>query len=692
MTAISHDEVLLKNRNSDRKYPKPQVEVKSQDGEDFRQQRSSAVDRIFHETWIPEISVICLSLGCLAAIGAILLIYDGKPSPELPSSITLNAIISILATASKAALIFAVSASMSQLKWTWYEKGQRLKDFQNFEDASKGPFGALLLLTSKPARSIAAIGAIIVILALGFEPFLQQGIRFPSGVSFESAPTVTIKQGSEFLVGSVDMGFVESVNRGVWSDPSQFERSPFCPTGNCTWPNFRSMGWCHKCEDVTDRVILQGCDFDVTRQDFLDANNSTIVRECNVTFEGMDGLPSQSPVVFRTFDDFNDTQIEISISVDTVWEQVWDIGDTYDFQSNRSFLGIASPLVTLGHAKFVDYPADDQLFVTGLSIEKASQCVLDLCVREYNIAVLDGTTKVEEVSVAYGERFDWKPPTGLTERQAVPTEDAQILDEDDQILDEDNFAGFMSCWKQNGISGQDLNLTYVELPSPYDLASSKRFGYVDRANLVFCSDSPMDLTGANQQHLHWYWGGDVVAKLAGMTKLTWNCYDGGSKCGRTALIDSEDGGSVLADTTRLIKEVGLEPVLASLAGSLTKLTVDSSGGEQIAGEIGQLRLFVRVRWEWLILPGALSIAGVLLLALTMVQTVRRGTPLWKGSIYPLIYHNLIEEGVQSPVGRPAMPPRTNTQSSTALVSEMVAEAKTKKVRLEIESRPQGSWL
>ena len=73
--------------------------------------------RRFYETWLFEICIIALSLGCIAGVVIVLRVFDGKPQPDFPSGITLNAIVSILGTSSKAALIFVVATSLSQLKW-----------------------------------------------------------------------------------------------------------------------------------------------------------------------------------------------------------------------------------------------------------------------------------------------------------------------------------------------------------------------------------------------------------------------------------------------------------------------------------------------------------------------------------------------------------------------------------------------
>ena len=51
--------------------------------------------------WLWEIAGIMLSLGATITIIVVLAMYDGQPLPNWPYSITLNAMVSILATIAK---------------------------------------------------------------------------------------------------------------------------------------------------------------------------------------------------------------------------------------------------------------------------------------------------------------------------------------------------------------------------------------------------------------------------------------------------------------------------------------------------------------------------------------------------------------------------------------------------------------
>jgi hypothetical protein len=87
--------------------------------------------RITLDTWAPEALALFISAASILAITAILVRYGDKKSPEMSYGITLNAIVSILATASRSLLIFAVSMCIGQLKWCWYhERKCKVEDIQ----------------------------------------------------------------------------------------------------------------------------------------------------------------------------------------------------------------------------------------------------------------------------------------------------------------------------------------------------------------------------------------------------------------------------------------------------------------------------------------------------------------------------------------------------------------------------------
>lgn len=213
------------------------------------------------------ILAIGFSLSCFIAIIAVLSSFGGKQSPELSYGLRLNTIVSILATACKSSLLFLVAESIGQLKWVWFFQGREdarkrpLHDIQSFDGASRGPLGSLMIIVGHKGLSLASLGATITLLSLAFDPFIQQIIDYPLGEITRDSDLAMAKQAVGFerdYDKFSDSQIRNSVNAGIWTD--NFEVNTTCPSGNCTWPSFDSVGWCSQCEDVTDSAVLVGCD------------------------------------------------------------------------------------------------------------------------------------------------------------------------------------------------------------------------------------------------------------------------------------------------------------------------------------------------------------------------------------------------------------------------------------------------
>lgn len=122
-----------------------------------------------------------------------------------------------------------------------------MHDVVVFDDASRGPLGAFVLLDSPKIllRSIAAIGAIATILLLGLNPFVQQLLTYSTVTVSTSSEDVRVKKASTF---NESLPSLDVVNRGICSDTFDFPLQPSCDTGNCTWREYDSITWCDVCE------------------------------------------------------------------------------------------------------------------------------------------------------------------------------------------------------------------------------------------------------------------------------------------------------------------------------------------------------------------------------------------------------------------------------------------------------------
>ncbi|KAK8067094.1 hypothetical protein PG997_013841 [Apiospora hydei] len=125
--------------------------------------------------WKWELLLLLLSVLSLVATAVTLYRLSGN-SLESWGGFFLgpNTVVSILAAISKASLAFAVSSCVAQAKWNWYRRGRdHLLIFERFEEASKGPWGSVRLLGTIWVRHWSALGALIIITLLAYEPFMQ---------------------------------------------------------------------------------------------------------------------------------------------------------------------------------------------------------------------------------------------------------------------------------------------------------------------------------------------------------------------------------------------------------------------------------------------------------------------------------------------------------------------------------------
>ncbi|KAL5404698.1 hypothetical protein PMIN03_008966 [Paraphaeosphaeria minitans] len=227
--------------------------------------------------WLLEIISWSLSALCMASIVIMLLRYQDKRIPRWPLGLTLNAYISVMAKIASAALLLPVSEALGQLKWSWFQgdNSKKMWDFEIFDNASRGPWGSLLLIVRTKGRSLAALGACVTIMALLLDPFFQQVVEYPEHWRIQpgngSIPRATgyepFSTGKEFMLGlenvEVDQTMLGIQNRFFYSNgtlPMTFGKGvraevPLgCPNSNCTWPEYESFGVSSECLDASDRL------------------------------------------------------------------------------------------------------------------------------------------------------------------------------------------------------------------------------------------------------------------------------------------------------------------------------------------------------------------------------------------------------------------------------------------------------
>jgi hypothetical protein len=242
-------------------------------------------------SWWWEWSSVVVAVGCLAGMIALLLSVRDKPVPKWPSGISVNAILSVLVTVQKGAMGVIIAECLSQLKWSWFKKERKLEDLSTFDEATRGVWGAGVLLVTPRAWYLAYSGAFLFIAAFMIGPTVQQSVTvkirvIESDSSFASMPVCN--QTAFDVMGTngagpgdnrVRMPILGAMYNGLLQTGSQNPISPICPSGNCTFPAYQSLGFCSECQDISDQIVYTVADTGNNTGDGLPPANSTLSAE-----------------------------------------------------------------------------------------------------------------------------------------------------------------------------------------------------------------------------------------------------------------------------------------------------------------------------------------------------------------------------------------------------------------------------
>ncbi|KAJ9606319.1 hypothetical protein H2200_009280 [Cladophialophora chaetospira] len=236
---------------------------------DFQNETSDVVandgQRMSLLEWRWELSMLLLSGLAILALVIVLAVEDGKQYRRW-GPLTLNAVNTILTTVAGSSMTAFVGSALSQNMWNAFAQRQNgrgtfvtrpARDLQVFDSASRGPMGSLILLVHRRARSVAALGALVTVLNLGFATFTQQLIttefQLPEVGTAAAFPRCEVYDAYQLNLSTV----AAVVQAGLLGDNAP-TLAPGCPTGNCTYSkSIPTVGLCGGCTEVTHRLSRQ---------------------------------------------------------------------------------------------------------------------------------------------------------------------------------------------------------------------------------------------------------------------------------------------------------------------------------------------------------------------------------------------------------------------------------------------------
>ncbi|KAJ5203343.1 hypothetical protein N7449_005422 [Penicillium cf. viridicatum] len=249
-------------------------------------------------SWTWEIAGAGLSLICLVLLVVFLKYADGAEYDTWQYRLSPNTVASAIVTVAKASLLLMVSSSLSQLKWNPSNEKTRLYHFQVLDQASRGPWGSLEVLWRwKLKPGLITAGAFLTVFSVAIDPLAQQLLSYPiirrktpssDGLAYAQS---THSYSAQDLTGltpifaqyEMEPDMVEAIVSGLGGKSTGLE--PVCPTGDCEYPVFVSLGICSSCEDVTAKST-QICDMttiEAVEHDDLNFFNKSLPLNCSYT-------------------------------------------------------------------------------------------------------------------------------------------------------------------------------------------------------------------------------------------------------------------------------------------------------------------------------------------------------------------------------------------------------------------------
>ena len=315
----------------------------------------------------------------------------------------------------------------------------------------------------------------------------------------------------------------------------------------------------------------------------------------------------------------------------STWYDRTDFGDY--LHTTHTHLGVEGPILAVGRASFLHGKNDE---VAGsiydflpVRLQRAQECVIDICFADYAVNVSKGKPSVSIIRTQHAVQFQRKLPV------IWPTDN---LDQNTTY----------HCWRSPDTSEPDLELKSIyKYPDNYTEATASCGLWVDAKGRAFC------LEVGNTNCGRYNWAHEISKRLTTNFPDEPRWFANGSIGGVRYPAN---------DVMQRISDNGLETVMQNIATSLTNLAVTQGlVNEQpvnppidetlnvMHGHAGSSVTYVKARFQWMILPSLLEVAAIVLLYRTIRSTKKKAAPLWKETILALLFYGLKDDFARSGV-------------------------------------------
>jgi hypothetical protein len=365
-------------------------------------------------TWWLEILCCILFLAAFFAIVATVYPYSGKKPPNWKYGLTLNTFIAIETVILKAAMVFVVAEGLGQLKWSWFDRERTLHDLTTYDNASRGPWGALLLLFKLRGRQlVSCVGAFVILAALIIDPFAQQLVSAQDCDVIVLNTNATISRSNYFNESSqtgadgstASVPLQNAINAGIYAPGGAVAFG--CVTGNCTFGQpYSTVGYCGSCLDLTTNLTVENITYP-----YYSYPNGTSLYETAVNISlhsdpaaGYDiastsilaGGPNQTVFALNSYletDVGSETDIVASFLDSDFTRCGGNFGTIEDARRNLTW-GCGNLGLSL--------PTDGKNPNAAVG---AARCSLSPCIRTYTASVVNGTLNEQLINVSGDDNF-----------------------------------------------------------------------------------------------------------------------------------------------------------------------------------------------------------------------------------------------------------------------------------------------
>ncbi|KAH8687092.1 hypothetical protein BGZ61DRAFT_589439 [Ilyonectria robusta] len=627
--------------------------------------------RIKWAAWGLEYWAILGSVASFVAMVVLLHIFDGKVVFTW-NSVTLNTIVSILSLTIKATLAYVLAECMAQWKWILFAREARsLMDFERIDAATRGPLGSLRVLIRTRGAPYLQFGAILTLLAIGLDPLAQQLVQLQQSVVFErhgyddpnnvalisQAPsysmgkmTVTEEQllNSSYSNWSIETEIPLSMQSAIFTGLSrslwEVEREPLvqCPTGNCTWGQFNTLGVCHKCNNITSDLKRMDGFGDVlvalTGSHFTATIPSTAFYLPNGHFiANIDGCPpydganaecdGKQPLVIyydegyavTSFGTGNPNKTNSMKDIDTL---IWSMSVIY-------------PEVELLNVSTSQAASDERESIKWPNVPmRAMECAIHYCVKTVDSSV-NGNQLIEEIS----EATDFIRDPDSWERSPEPDNNLPENIPPDDEVDSLEFDSRYSVASYSSLvlkSPDNNTAPWYRVDQVSVKSLSAHFQSLFKTNF----QRPTGLNNTDASEIK-----KELEKKLGKGAVGFN----GVSLGPDSLDLSMKATPPALNGVWAWKRTNMTRAFNTLAISMTNKMrrnyepgAESNSGQDTDrfqdgtmtqfGNVGSLTVVYDIQWAWISLHGVMLLSVIVFLCMTLISSASAAdVPLWKSS-------------------------------------------------------------